>query len=110
MTRRWISLATSLALLAQSLALAWMPAAHALPPPDAQPQQHEMAMPCHGDMAKAPADCCDDNCPMACAAHAVPPSIQLVTAPPASSNLFTAAPVPALLASHSLSPFRPPAR
>ena len=112
MNRPWITALTGLALLAQSLSMAWASTRHAMPDPATSAEQ---AMPCHGqsnsastDAGTAP-DCCNGGCIFMCGGAPLPAPILALSTPTAGSH-FPAAPVPALLASHTLSPFRPPAR
>ena len=111
MNRPLVALVAGLALLAQTTAMAW--ASHATPA-DA-PAAVAEAMPCHGDAADDPAsdpaeacDCCDGGCLFACGGAPLP-AIQTVTSVDPPDHPSTAAPVLAPLASHSLTPFRPPA-
>lgn len=107
MDRRWIALATALALFAQSASMAWASTRAAVSDP---PAAAEQAMPCHGDSTDSGStpDCCNGDCIFMCGGAPLPTGIQLVTAEP-PAHVFLAAPVLAPLASHTLTPFRPPA-
>jgi hypothetical protein len=113
MRRNWIALVAGLALLAQGTAMATVSIHVAVADPAPAAQE---AMPCHGDAppdaagtSSMPCDCCDGGCIFACGGAPLP-AMALGESPAAPDHVFPAAPVPALLASHTLSPFRPPAR
>lgn len=115
MNRPLVAVLAGLALLAQTTAMAW--ASHGSPA-QAEPAAAVESMPCHGDAADAgdeaaadpaaPCDCCDGGCLFACGGAPLP-AIQTLTAVDPPGHPSTVAPVLAPLASHSLSPFRPPA-
>jgi hypothetical protein len=112
MKRTWIGVLTGLALLAQTSAMAWSASHFAAPEPAATA---EAAMPCHGDaLADAgksgaqPCGCCAGGCIFACGGAPLP-AFALVVPAATPDHLFPAAAIPAPLASHTLSPFRPPA-
>lgn len=111
MKRPLVALAAGLALLAQTTAMAW--AWHASPAH--APATMVEAMPCHSDAADqpaadpaAPCACCDGGCLFACGGAPLP-ATRTVTVVDPPDHPPIAAPVLAPLASHSLSPFRPPA-
>jgi hypothetical protein len=111
MKRTWIGVLTGLALLAQTSAMAWSASHFAAPEPAAA----EAAMPCHGDepadaagTGSMPCDCCTGGCIFACGGAPLP-AFALAMPAGTPDHDFPAAAVPAPLASHTLSPFRPPA-
>lgn len=113
MNRRLIAALTGLALLAQGFGMAW--AAPHLAQPAAPDTAATAQMPCHGDAADGQdADaaetcaCCNGGCMFACGGAPLPAALSAGPAP-APDPVFFAARVTAPLASHSLSPFRPPA-
>lgn len=108
MSHPLVAMFLAVALLAQTTATAW--ASHT---PPAQPQQEEL--PCHGEDADAPAadpsppcECCTSGCLFACGGVPLPPIATVAVLDP-PGHPSTAAPVLAPLASHSRTPFRPPA-
>ena len=108
MNRSWISVVAAIALLAQSLSMAWASTQAAMPDHQAEAGH---VMPCHGDASDTgkTRSCCNGDCIFMCGGAPLPAPLAAPSAPTAD-NHFPAAPVPALLASHTLSPFRPPAR
>ena len=108
MNRSWIATLAAIALLAQSVSMAWASTRMAVPD---EPATTEQAAPCHGDSSDAATtpDCCNGGCIFACGGAPLP-AVALAEPADAPDHAFPATPVPAPLASHTLSPFRPPAR
>jgi len=105
MNRAWVAAVVAIALLAQSASMAWASTQAAMHDEAAVAEQ---TLPCHGDAPDSGStpDCCSGDCIFMCGGAPLPAPLAAPAAPGADHH-FPAAPVPALLASHTLSPFRP---